>query len=112
MKPRSFKWATLLEPGKSLSGFAPSSIVTVPVGQMKLTALVVTFSQIVPVLFATSTRKIYGEPYGTEWEFVSILATAPFVANVTNWTFTALLTFMEFTVKDGDSLDKKVPSPP
>jgi len=69
-------------------------------------------SQMLPELFATSTRRIYGEPYGTEWEFVSILATAPFAAKVTNCTFTALLTFVEFTVKDGDSLGKKVPSPP
>ena len=57
---------------KSFNATPLSSIVTVPVGHTKLIAPVVRFSQVVPELFATSTRKMYGEPYATDCAAVVI----------------------------------------
>ena len=77
MKPRLFRVATLVALGvcalkKSLRAAPLSRRVTWPVGQMKLTELAEIFSQVVPELLATSTRRIYGEPYWTLCAVVTI----------------------------------------
>ncbi|SRR5258706_6893750 len=111
MNPRSFKRATFLAPGvcavgKSLSGFGPSFRLTDPVGQTKLRPALAMFSQIVPALFATSTRKIYGEPYATLCAAVTICPVA-----LTKLTITWLFCFVSDTFAVDESLTRNVLSP-
>jgi len=111
-KPRSFKFAILVALafcalGKSFSGLPLLRSCTEPVGHANETTPVVAFSQGVPLLLVTSTRRIYGDPYAT---FCAAVVMAPLA--VTKLTITFAVCFGTLMAIGVESLAAKFPSPP